>query len=50
MSINITMPALSPTMEEGASCRISVSQNGVEKVITVANEMAPSDMERYLVA
>lgn len=36
--------------EAGASCRISVHQNGVEQIITVFNDMKPADVERYLVA
>jgi len=36
--------------ETGASCRISVRQNDVEKVINATNDLTSSDVERYVVA
>jgi len=36
--------------ETGASCRISVRQNDSENIITVTNNLTPSDVERYVVA
>jgi len=36
--------------ETGTSCRISVRQNDIENIITVTNDLTPSDVERYVVA
>jgi tRNA-specific 2-thiouridylase len=36
--------------EAGATCRISVNRKGVETILTVKHELAPTDVERYLVA
>ena len=36
--------------EAGAVCRVNVRQDGAERIISVANTMTPSDVERYIVA
>lgn len=36
--------------ETGSRCRISVRQNDIENIITVTNDLTPSDVERYVVA
>jgi tRNA U34 2-thiouridine synthase MnmA/TrmU len=36
--------------EPGTDCRISVRQNNIESLITVENNIAPADIEQYLVA
>ena len=36
--------------EKGATCRISVRQNGSEQLLSVTNDQTHEDVERYLVA